>query len=148
MKISSIEQELEGQGSCLIQTVGISMEPLLHNRYSTVVLEKIRQPLRRNDVVLFRRTPERNSDYVLHRIIEVRQDSYRIRGDNCMDIETVAPEQIIGVMTGFWNGETYVDCSTDEAYHRYVKTLGLRYCCRWCRALPGRVFRKLKRIFL
>lgn len=151
MKITTVERELKEQGRCLIQTVGVSMEPVLHDRFSTVVVEKLNAPPKLFDVVLFKRSPQSNAEageqYVLHRVIKVGRGEYIIRGDNCIQNEKVAPDQILGVMTGFFNGETFVDCKTDKAYLRYLKTLQVRYIARWCRAFPNRAVRKLKRSF-
>lgn len=137
MKITTIQQELEENGRCLIQTVGVSMEPLLHNRYSSVVLERP-ETLGKNDVVLF----TRGEDFVLHRIIGEKAGMFLIRGDNCLECDRVSREQIIGVMTGFFNGDAFVDCASDRGYKAYVRTLPLRYLYRRCRALAGRVKRR------
>ncbi|MDO5392449.1 MAG: hypothetical protein Q4F24_15345 [Eubacteriales bacterium] len=145
MKRTTIEQELKDTGRCLIQTVGVSMEPLLHNRYSSVVLEEIKQPLKLYDVVLFQRPSD--GDYVLHRIVKIREHDYLICGDNCIQKEPVLPEQIIGIMTGYFNGDDFADCAADVKYKRYVRSLPCRYLYRWCRAFPGRVVRRLKRGF-
>lgn len=149
MKKSSIEQELEERGRCVFQTVGDSMEPILHNRFSTVVIEKIARPLAVNDVVLFHRPPgvlknQPEGAYVLHRIVKVREADYLICGDNRFYREPVPKEWILGVMTGFFNAEEYVDCATDEAYRHYVKRLRYHYPLKWLRAFPGRVVRKLR----
>lgn len=145
MKRTTIEQEIKENGRCLIQTVGVSMEPLLHNRYSSVLLEAIQQPLKLYDVVLFQRPAD--GDYVLHRIVKVREQDYLICGDNCLQKEMVKPEQIIGVMTGYFNGDDFVDCATNAKYKGYVQSLPYRYWYRRCKAFPGRVIRKLKRGF-
>lgn len=152
MKHTTIEQELESHGHGIFQTVGDSMEPILHNRYSSVVIEKVREPLELYDVVLFRRPPgivktQPAGAYVLHRIVKVREKDYLICGDNRSYREAVPPDWIIGVMTGFFNGEYFVDCAANEAYQRYVRSLPYRYMGRWCKDFPGRVLRRLKRSF-
>lgn len=150
MRVTTYEREIEERGFCIIKTVGISMEPLLHNRYSSVVLKKIQEPLKANDVVLFVRSGKNGAEdnnYVLHRIIKIHKNSYIIRGDNCIENEVVDREQIIGIMTGFFNGDDYVECSSDLQYQKYMKTLGRRYLRRLCRAYAGRAVRKLQRCF-
>lgn len=151
MKNSSIEQELETHGRSLFQTVGDSMEPLLHNRYSTVVIEKVTGPLAVNDVALFRRPPgvlktQPDGAYVLHRIVKVREKDYLICGDNRYYREPVPKEWVLGVMTGYFNGDTFVDCAANEDYRDYVNSLKYRYPIRWLKALPGRAAGKVKRI--
>lgn len=141
MKLT-IEQELERQGHSFFQTVGDSMEPLLHNRKSTVVIEKISNPPRKYDVVLYRRPA---GEYVLHRVVKVRSNHYLICGDNRIYRERVPREWILGIMTGFYPDERncYVPCE-DPRYRKYIRKLGIRYGIRWIKALPGRVYRKIK----
>ena len=147
----TIERELAERGRGFFQTVGDSMEPLLHNQYSTVVIEKAAGPLRKNDVALYYRPggtlpglPE--GRYVLHRVVKVRERDYLICGDNRFYQEPVKPEWILGVMVGFYNGGAYTPCG-DEGYQSYVRTLGVRRTLLWWRAFPGRAARKLRRIF-
>lgn len=146
-KTSSIEQELERHGRGFFQTSGDSMEPLLHHHDSTVVIEKPRGRLEKDDVALFYRPGGvlpgvAEGRYVLHRVVKVREKDYLIRGDNRFFREPVPQEWIVGVMTGFFNGETYTSCDS-EGYRSYVKALHTEYFGRWWRALPGRVRRKL-----
>lgn len=138
----SIEEELARNGRGFFQTVGDSMEPLLHNRYSTVVIEKALGRLKKNDVALYCRPGKPNAHYVLHRVVKVRERDYLICGDNRLYQESVPQEWVIGVMTGFFNGAAYTSCDSAE-YRQYVKTLGRRYFVRWCRAFPDRARRKL-----
>ena len=63
-----MEQELALYGYGLFQTVGDSMEPLLHNRISTVLIEIPKSPLKKYDVALYRRP---RGEYVLHRVVKV-----------------------------------------------------------------------------
>lgn len=152
MKRITIEQELENHGQSIFQTVGDSMEPILHNRFSSVVIKKVAEPLSCYDVVLYRRPPgvlksQPDGAYVLHRIVKVREKDYLICGDNRVHKEVVPQEWILGVMIGFFDGDDFVDCKTDAGYRRYVKSLPYRYLYRWCKAFPGRLVRKLKRSF-
>lgn len=149
MKIAcdTIEQELERNGRGLFQTVGDSMEPILHNRKSTVVIEKPIKTLQKYDVVLYRRP---TGEYVLHRVVHIRRrrdwENIIIRGDNRVYQERVPRQWIIGVMTGYYPDESskFISC-TDVRYQRYLRTLSRRYCIRWMKAFPGRVYRKLMR---
>lgn len=137
----TIEQVLAEQGQGFFQTSGNSMEPLLHHRKSTVVIQAKTSRLQRWDVALFRRP---TGEYVLHRVIRVKPDGYRILGDNRLWPETVPAGWVIGVMTGFYPDESgqYISCQS-PAYQAYLKTLGLRRARLWLLALPGRVRRKV-----
>lgn len=150
MRHTTIERELAERGKCIIQTVGISMEPILHNRDTTVLLEKARAPLRRGDVVLFRRDQGNagaNCDYVLHRIVGIRKNAFLIRGDNALQTELCPESHVLGVMRGFYNGDHFTDCQSDSSYARYVRTLRFRYAGKCLRALCAAALRRVKCAF-
>ncbi len=137
----TIEQELALRGHGFFQTVGDSMEPLLHNRKSTVVIEIKKEPLKRFDVVLYKRP---TGEYVLHRLIQIQNGICLIRGDNRIDTEQVPAAWILGSMSGFYADETdhYTSCG-DKSYQRYVKTLWIRYIFLRLRCLIGRICRRI-----
>ena len=149
--ISTIEKELRENHHAFFQTVGFSMEPMLHQRKSTVVLKTPEDAaaLSVGDVVLFHRADDR---YVLHRIVRIKDKDgkplYVIRGDNCTYDDLVRPEQILGVMEGFYEDERNVFTPSDDPkYLDYVKRIGKRSI--WflrIRRFPGRVLRKLYKI--
>lgn len=74
---------------------GLSMEPTLHSDSDKVVLAPVSRPLRRLDVVLYRK----GDDYLLHRIIRIRKDKIILRGDACADKEEIAPTDVKGILT-------------------------------------------------
>ena len=131
-KTASYEDYLDRYGQLTYTKVGASMLPLLkQGRDLFTVARKGEERCRAGDVVLFRRPPDK---YVLHRVIEVRPDSYVILGDNCVAREYgIRDEDILGVMTGFVrNGRT---CSVrDPGYRVYtfliMHTIPLRIFCK------------------
>ena len=118
------------------------MEPLLHHRQSTVVIEAVSGPLKPYDVALYRRP---TGEYVLHRVVKVLDGAYLIRGDNRLHGERVPAEWVIGVMTGYYPDESgaYIGCESPR-YKAYLRTLNRRHRRLWLRALPGRLRRKLR----
>lgn len=75
---------------------GNSMTPFLVHGRDTVYLTKVKRPLRRGDIVLYRR---RNGAYILHRICAAEGDTFSIVGDAQTEIERgVAREQIFAVV--------------------------------------------------
>lgn len=98
-----------------------NMQPMLRQgRDLFTVAPKGPERCKKYDVVLYRRPSD---PYVLHRIIEVRPDSYVILGDNCIAKEYgIRDEDILGVLTSFQhNGHTisvsdwgYEDRAQDE----------------------------------
>lgn len=124
------EEILKKEGFLLHYTRGISMEPMLREGQEQSLIRSLtamgREPQIR-DVVLFRR----GEDYVLHRIVGRKGELFRIRGDNCIGSDLVRREQIIGILEGFYRGESYVDCATDQGYARYVRRRCLGFPFRW-----------------
>ena len=126
----TFSEQLARDGFLLQQTRGISMEPMLRQGRDLSLIkppEVLGRELKRGDVVLFRR----GKDWVLHRILGRRGQVYRIRGDNAMGVDLVPPQQIVGVLTGFYRGEVFVDCLEDRAYLRYVRRRLAGFPIRW-----------------
>lgn len=114
----SFEDYLAEHGSLTYTNVGTSMLPLLRQgRDLFTVSRKGPERCKVGDVVLYRRPPKR---YVLHRIVEVRPESYVLLGDNCVNREYgITDADILGVMTGFTRaGKTY--SVTDPRYRAYT----------------------------
>ena len=126
------EEVLEREGRLVYTNVGISMLPLLRQGKDLFVVEK-RGPerLRAGDVVLYRRPP---NQYVLHRIVKVRERDYVILGDNCVNREYgITDEDILGVLTGF----------VREGKHHTVTEKGYRlYSFLMVRGADVRIFFK------
>lgn len=97
------EEYLEKNGRLIYTNVGLSMLPLLRQgRDLFIAAKRDGHRCKIGDVVLYRRPP---SQYVLHRVIEVRPDDYVILGDNCINKEYgIKDEDIIAVMTGYVRG--------------------------------------------
>lgn len=138
----SFEEYLAEEGKLVYKTRGVSMEPMLRQDRDLVVIKVPDGRLKRYDVAFYRR----REAYVLHRVIRVTEDGYRIRGDNTYNIEIVPENDIIGVLTGFCRkGKEYT--TDNRAYRRYVRFWCAIYPIRalWvrCRRLGGKILRKL-----
>ncbi|MBO4622633.1 MAG: S24/S26 family peptidase [Bacilli bacterium] len=113
---------IDKQGYYIATPIGTSMLPLLRERIDTVKIVKLNRPLKRGDVILYERP---NNAFLLHRIVRVKgkneSTKYILCGDNQVDLEKyVYPNQIIGVMEGYYHGEEYISTS-DRSYIRYVR---------------------------
>jgi len=76
---------------------GSSMTPFLVHGRDTVYLSKVRQPLKRGDMVLYRRS---SGNYILHRVYRTEEDSYTMVGDAQFQLEPgIRPDQILAVVT-------------------------------------------------
>lgn len=133
----SPESILRSGQSVQLQPRGWSMYPMFIPGRDWAILTPVREcvsgdtkteislpsvrSLRRGDVALFRR---RSGILVMHRICRVRQDDFWFVGDNQTDIERgIAPEQIIGVLSGFVRkGKEH---KTDEFCYRVLSRIWL-----------------------
>ena len=129
---------LEKYGEMTYTNKGDSMLPLLRpGRDLFTVKKKGEERRKAGDVVLFHRPPDQ---YILHRIIRVRENGYDLLGDNCVLKETGVTEgDILGVMTGYVrNGKTHS-----------VEERGYRFYSFWrVHTVPVRVFFKKTGIFI
>ncbi|MBQ5321461.1 MAG: S26 family signal peptidase [Oscillospiraceae bacterium] len=113
-----MEEQLEKEGKILTLPVGDSMMPILRYRQDAMLIEKLSREPKINDAVLYKRD---SGQYVMHRIIAIKKDGYAIRGDNRYNIEYgVRRDQILGIMSGFYRGEKFIDCEKNKGYKAYV----------------------------
>lgn len=101
MSKSSFEKVISEQGQLIYSNVGDSMYPLIQPR-DLLVIKKPKVPLKKYDIPLYKRG---NGQYVLHRIVAVRDDGYVTCGDNRSVPEFgVMKKQIIGILTDIIRG--------------------------------------------
>lgn len=138
----TFEEILARDGTLVYRTKGVSMEPMLREGRDLVTVRVPDGRLKRFDVALYRR----GEQYVLHRVIRVKADHYRIRGDNTYSMETVPDGAVIGVLTGFLR-KGRQRFASDRGYRLYVRVWNALYPLRWCwhhgRRLLIRLLRKL-----
>lgn len=97
MNKSNFEEILARDGRLFYTNVGDSMMPLIKQGRDLLVIEKTAGKLKKYDIPLYKRD---NGQYVLHRILKVRENDYVICGDNRWSKETgIIDRQIIGVLT-------------------------------------------------
>ena len=133
----SFEEYLAEHGSLVYTFMGRSMLPLLRQGRDLITVER-KGPARCGvgDVVLYRR----GEQYVLHRVVAVRDRDYVILGDNCVNREFgIRDADILGVMTGFVRGGK--EHSVSEPSYRLYSAL-------WLRTEKPRIFLKRFRTWL
>lgn len=128
---------LRETGHYLSVPKGISMWPMLKSRENIVDLVPVQGLLKPLDLVLYYR--EADNRYVLHRILQVKENHYVIYGDNCWQKELVGHEQVVGVAERFFRKGRWV--SVKNPFY-------LAYVHLWCDFLPVRrcLFRLRDRI--
>lgn len=100
MNKTTYREYLEQHGELTFSNVGVSMLPMMRQgRDIFTVTRKTEARCRKFDVVLYLAP---SGDYVLHRIVKVREKDYVILGDNCLNKEYgITDGDILGVLTGF-----------------------------------------------
>ena len=105
MPTRKFEDIIAEKGQLIYTNVGDSMYPLIQPR-DLLVIKKLSRPLRRYDVLLYKRD---SGQYVLHRIMKIEKDgSYVMCGDNRSGLEhSITDRHVIGVLTDIIrNGQT------------------------------------------
>ena len=127
MPKSSFEEVLARDGRLVYSNVGDSMWPLIRQGRDLLVIERPRGRLRKYDVPLYRRD---SGQYVLHRVLRVREKDYVICGDNRACPETgITDKHILGVLTAVVRDGKEL-AVTDWRYRLYVRL--------WCGLFPLR----------
>jgi hypothetical protein len=140
----NFEDVLDRYGELVYPNKGVSMLPLLREgRDLMVIARRPEGRCKKHDAVLFKRD---NGQYVLHRIVKVREQDYLLCGDNQIVREAVREEQIIGVLNAVRRGDRTIHV-TDWNYRLYVRVWTLLFPLRvaWfrLRGLAGKVKRRL-----
>ena len=147
MTKSTFGEELQRSGYLLYRNVGDSMLPLIRQgRDLVLITRKPEGRLKKYDVPLYKRD---SGQYVLHRILKVRKEDYVLCGDNRWRRETgISDRHIIGVLTAVIRDGKKCPV-TGRRYRLYVHLwcdlFYLRAFLLWCRDLPKRIKRKLRR---
>lgn len=88
---------LETADSVPLLISGSSMAPFLVHHRDTVYLSKVCHPLKRGDMILYRRD---SGKYVLHRIYRTESETYTLVGDAQTFLEqNIHPDQILASVT-------------------------------------------------
>ena len=75
---------------------GNSMAPFLRHGRDVVYLSKVTRPLKKGDMILYRRL---NGSYILHRVCRCGPHGYDLAGDAQLHVEAgIRPEQVLAVV--------------------------------------------------
>ena len=125
--MTTFEETIEKNGKLLYTNVGDSMMPLIRQDRDILIIEKPDGRLHKYDVPLYRRD---SGQYVLHRILKVRENDYVLCGDNRYSREYgISDRHIIGVLTAVVRNGKEISI-TDWRYRLYVHL--------WCDFFPVR----------
>lgn len=105
---------------------GVSMLPLLRQGVDAVEIGPLPEKLKKYDLPVYR---GRTGKYIMHRVVDVKEDHYVCLGDNTYLYEHILPTQMLGVVTTIKRGEKLIPVSS-RAYRMY--------CRIWCAIYPMR----------
>lgn len=127
--MTRFEDVIERDGRLVYTNVGDSMRPLIRQDKDILIIEKPCGRLKKYDVPLYKRD---SGQYVLHRVLKVRENDYVICGDNryCKEYG-ITDRHIIGVLTAVVRDGKEIPV-TDLRYRLYVHL--------WCDLFPIRAF--------
>lgn len=115
--MTRFEDVIERDGRLVYTNVGDSMRPLIRQDRDILIIEKPRGRLKKYDVPLYKRD---SGQYVLHRVLKVRENDYVICGDNRYSKEYgITDRHIIGVLTAVVRDGKEIPI-TDWRYRLYV----------------------------
>ncbi len=113
-----IRASLERGSLVEFETHGHSMIPLLHDGGDKVVLQKCEGKLRIDDVALCKTDDGR---FVLHRVVDICNGGYALKGDNCVSGEFCAGDDyVIGKAVAFIRRGKKISVSSLK-YRLYVR---------------------------
>ena len=146
---STFEQEIERNSKIIYSNKGVSMMPLIKQGRDLMVIEKVTGRLKKYDAPLFKRE---NGQYVLHRIIKVREDDYVLCGDHQWIREYgITDDQIVGVLTAVIRKGKMIPV-TKFSYRMYVHLwcdfFWIRVLILKCKAYGRAALGKLRRLIL
>lgn len=125
--MTRFEDVIERDGRLVYTNVGDSMRPLIRQDRDILIIEKPQGRLKKYDVPLYKRD---SGQYVLHRVLKVRDSDYVICGDNRYSKEYgITDRHIIGVLTAVVRDGKEIPI-TDLRYRLYVHL--------WCDFFPIR----------
>ena len=94
-----LADQLKIGGRANLVVTGNSMYPTLRHRADVVNLIPVCRPLKRGDLILYRRE---NGQYILHRIVtKPKNGCFFCTGDNQWELESVTDCQVLALVDGF-----------------------------------------------
>ena len=142
--IPLILEQIDRGGRVNFTPAGNSMSPMLRDKSDTVVMTKPTFPLKKYDLVLYVRE---NGNYVLHRVVDITDDGYVLRGDNQVQNEYgIKEDNILAIVEEFVRKGKRHSVKSIK-YRCYcicrVNTVKIRRMAKGLRRICGRIKRKM-----
>lgn len=114
---NNIEKQLLSDDFVVSSITGNSMSPFL-NDTNKVVISKVNRDIHLYDVVLYKT----NDKYILHRVIDINNNKFVIRGDNRILEEYILKDDIIGILIAYYNKDEYIEINDDINKKWYTRS--------------------------
>lgn len=138
---NSILQQLHEKGFIVSKIKGVSMWPFLNQKNTQIYVAKADRYVK-NDCILFLR---KNGELIIHRILSVKNDYYRVCGDNQSVVEKVYKDQVHGKLIEYYKrGKT--KHLKGIKYHVYVFFMRILRPVRYVRDVSKSIIKKIFRI--
>ena len=122
---NNIEEIINSEGFIVSNINGTSMSPFLNSKKHRVIITKLNRPINKLDCVLYKV----NNRYILHRVIDIDNDILLIRGDNTLNIERVNKNDILGILTSYYDHNKCIDVDNkinEYYYNKSINSLAFR----------------------
>ena len=134
-----MQEVIESGGEFTFCPQGISMLPLIRPGVDNVILVKP-ENVGLGDAVFYQRD---NGQFVLHRIVKIKNGEYVMCGDNQFFLEYgITDKHILAKMKAVIKDGKIID-ATNKKYQRYIKKLPFTRFKKRIRFLLGRVKNKI-----
>lgn len=126
IEVSDLEKVLNTQGFVVGNVKGQSMYPfLIENKHRVIITKVDPNKIKKYDVVLYKV----NNSYILHRVIDIDNETLLIRGDNTLVLEHIKKSSILGILTAYYDNNKCIDITDDinlKNYNKSIKTYNYR----------------------
>ena len=115
-KFASYEQILKKDGYFIAHFFGNSMKPFFNDKRELVLIKNAENKLKKFNIAFYKK----GNQFILHRVISVREKEYIICGDNCKYLEIIPQENVLGYAAGCFKGKKYIDLNKNFLYKVYT----------------------------
>ena len=137
-----MEEKLSLGGSFTFSPKGISMLPFIRPGIDSVTISGVKDKIKKFDILLYRRD---NGQFVLHRVVAVKKDSYVMCGDNQLLPEhNVHDRHIIGIVSKINRPDRVIDVHDK----RYLQSVEMHVSKQRKKGIYVRFKRNVKRILI
>ena len=116
---TDVVEILKNGESVQIRPRGNSMMPFIYPERDEVVISPVYRELRKFDIILFR--SQKTGSLTLHRIADIKEQTYYACGDNQFLLEPVCKDRILGVVTEIIRNGKKIN--TDDPVYRFLAML-------------------------